>query len=55
MKEIINMHESFDSIGVAVLHANETISTSDYFFETDMTDSLHELITNHPIDDINLF
>ena len=55
MKEIINIDRPFDFIGVAVLHAKEIISTSDYFFETDMTDSLHELITNHPIDDINLF
>ena len=55
MKEIINKDEPFDSIGVAVLHTKETVSTSDYFFETDMTDPLYELATNHPIDDIDLF
>ena len=55
MQEIINKDESIDSIGVAVLHAKETVSTSDYFFESNTKDPLYELATNHPIDNIDIF
>ena len=55
MQEIIKKDETFDSIGLAVLHAKEIVSTSDYFFESSTKDPLCELATNHPIDDIDIF
>ena len=55
MQEIIKKDETFDSIGVAVLHTKEMVSTSDYFFESSTKDPLYELATNHPIDYIDIF
>jgi len=55
MEERVNEDEPFDSIGIAVLHAKETVSTSDYFFDSNTNDPLYELATNHPIDESDIF